>query len=286
MCKISIAVVTYNRAEKLERALKSCFAQIKYVDEIIIVDNASDDHTHYKTNEISIGAPIPIKLIKTHRNIGCPRARNLAIANCKNRFVYCLDDDGWLDSSTISSSLNLIGDGVSVVVSRIVEPVSEFDMGLSGYKRDVGKFSGGASLIDKEDFLVLGGFPDFFRQMEESYVSLKLLDMGKRIVFNPESKMFHEKIKNARQTKDEIRYNFLNEMKVLDSLFNVFLFLFFLLPIKSMSHARIYWSSNCFNYFIRDFVSSFLLPFTIPLELSTPRKKIPFKLFWKQKKLT
>ncbi|EJT0553355.1 glycosyltransferase [Vibrio vulnificus] len=284
MNKASIAIVTYNREDKLERAIRSCFTHLDYIDEIVIVDNASSDNTAKLVDSISIDSPIPISLIRTHKNIGCPRARNLSIANCKNKYVYCLDDDGWLDKETLRSSLNVVEEDVAVVVSRIVEPKSELDMGLVGKKRDVGKFSGGASLIDKDMFLKLGGFPDFFRQMEESHVSLMLLSNNKRIVFNPESKMFHEKIKSTRQNQEEARYNYLNEMRVIQKLFSLWMFIP-LLMLKSISHARIYWKCKSIGIFLGDFLSSLILPLTKPLELVKKNDKLPLRVLLKQRRL-
>ncbi|WP_154124402.1 glycosyltransferase family 2 protein [Grimontia hollisae] len=283
--KVSVAIVTYNRKAQLARALKSCVSCVDSIKEIVVVDNFSCDGTSAYLDDIVRLFQVPIKVIRMHKNIGCPRARNIAIANCTSRYVYCLDDDGWLDKNALTTSTKLImEEKVAVVVSRIVAPKCQSELGYTGTTRKVGKFSGGASLIDRKYFERFGGFPDFFRQMEETYLSLIYLNNGLDIIFNSDSIMYHEKSKTKTQSIEEIRYNYLNEMKTLCDLISRRWF-FPLMLGKTMSHSRLYIRKRCYYFFMKDILSSILLPFVENKELGKNRQRIKIDVLAQQRKL-
>ena len=91
--KISVIIPTYNRERFIGRAIKSVKNQTYKIDEIIVIDNNSDDNT--------------IKLIKRYHNDikifkenkkGVSYARNYGILKSKNNWLAFLDsDDEWMD---------------------------------------------------------------------------------------------------------------------------------------------------------------------------------------------
>ena len=91
--KISVIIPTYNRERFIGRAIKSVKNQTYKIDEIIVIDNNSDDNT--------------IKLIKKYHNDikifkenkkGVSYARNYGILKSKNNWLAFLDsDDEWMD---------------------------------------------------------------------------------------------------------------------------------------------------------------------------------------------
>lgn len=91
--KISVIIPTYNREKFIGRAIKSVKNQTYKIDEIIVIDNNSDDNT--------------IKLIKKYHNDikifkenkkGVSYARNYGILKSKNNWLAFLDsDDEWMD---------------------------------------------------------------------------------------------------------------------------------------------------------------------------------------------
>ena len=184
---------------------------------IIVVDNASRTDVAEITSSFD-----SVKLIRLHRNLGCPVARNIAIANAETKYVYCLDDDGWLDEGAIESSVQLaMQRKVDCVVSRIITPEGE-DLGLTGEARVVNRFNGGATLFSTDLFSKVGFFPHYKRQMEETYISLIMYDREIPIFFNPSSVMFHEKVKKLGEEKNEYFLNVVNSMKNAKSLLSPF----------------------------------------------------------------
>jgi GT2 family glycosyltransferase len=194
MINISVLWVTRNRCDELIRSIESVFDQTRLPDELVVVDNASEDNT---VHVLSIRFP-EIKIIRMHRNIGCPAARNIGVANCAGEIVYFLDDDGWLDMYAIENALNVFitKSNVAVVSSRLIHvadhlaPIPIIEDSPSHLQAC---FNGGCSSIRRKIFIECGGFPDdFFRQAEEVSLSLYLIDKGYDIFYEPTSIMYHK----------------------------------------------------------------------------------------------
>ncbi|MFA5389396.1 MAG: glycosyltransferase, partial [Candidatus Omnitrophota bacterium] len=63
--KISVIVVTYNRADMLKDALLSLTAQTRLPDEVLVVDNNSSDNTREVVDNFNHGLKIKYVLERT-----------------------------------------------------------------------------------------------------------------------------------------------------------------------------------------------------------------------------
>ena len=81
--KISVAIITYNE----EKNIKDCLESVKWADEIVVVDDSSQD----KTREIAkkFGA----KVIKIPKQIFFDMNKNVAIRTCSGDWIFLLDAD-------------------------------------------------------------------------------------------------------------------------------------------------------------------------------------------------
>lgn len=281
----SIAIVTWNRASQLQRAINSC-RDNSSIKEIIVVDNNSSDCTEQVVSELSSKINIDLHYIKLPSNVGCPIARNIAMANCSGDYIYALDDDGWLSESTLSYAITHMSDqNVSIVCSKILDPQTNDVIGTTGVTRQIGKFSAGASLYRRSDLLKYGFFPNYFRQMEETYMSLVLLSNDKKIIFEPESIMYHEKIKTSKQNIQEIKYNFLHDLNNIRALLGLKWFIV-LYPIKAFIYGRHYLKQRLLFPFLKALLSSLSLFFRFHSVPETKSKsRIQFKHYMQQRKL-
>lgn len=95
---VSVIIPTYNRTRLLERALRSVLAQAKPAQEIIVVDDGSNDGT-----TAMVRAHFPqIHYIWQH-NRGVSSARNRAIEAARGDWLAFLDsDDEWLQQKLAS----------------------------------------------------------------------------------------------------------------------------------------------------------------------------------------
>ncbi|MET0093096.1 MAG: glycosyltransferase family A protein, partial [Sedimenticola sp.] len=101
--QISVIIPTHNRADLLERALKSVQAQTLPPLEVIVVDDGSEDHTREMVSE---------KFPRVHYlhqpNRGVSSARNLGISEARGDWIALLDsDDEWLPSKLASQKTRL-----------------------------------------------------------------------------------------------------------------------------------------------------------------------------------
>jgi glycosyltransferase involved in cell wall biosynthesis len=94
MPKVSVIIPTHNRAEFLRSAITSILNQTFQDFEIIIIDDASKDHTREVITNFNDAR---IKFIYNHVSKGAAGSRNIAIMNSSCEYVAFLDDDDeWL----------------------------------------------------------------------------------------------------------------------------------------------------------------------------------------------
>jgi hypothetical protein len=191
----SIAVVTFNRAGLVGRALDSALAQGRDDVEIVVLDNDSHDGT---AELIASGYP-QVRLIRLARNVGCPDGRNHLYANCRGEFIVNLDDDGWMSPGLLDQLEAVFrqDERIGVVAMRQSFPEGGVNAGraMSRTFQDVGVFVGCASALRRSMLQQTGAFPaDFFLFAEESYLALRALDAGYRIVSAPDIVMWHPHI--------------------------------------------------------------------------------------------
>jgi glycosyltransferase involved in cell wall biosynthesis len=96
--QISVVIPTYNRAKLISRALESVLRQLHRPDEIIVVDDGSNDNTRQVVD--SFGSEVHYMY---QSNAGASSARNKGVAEAHSEWIAFLDSDdqwspGYLDS--------------------------------------------------------------------------------------------------------------------------------------------------------------------------------------------
>ena len=111
MMNVSAVIPTFNRGHCLLRAINSVLAQTTPVDEIIVVDDGSDDKTYdllVKNELLDIRGQLPNIRYLYQENKGVSAARNLGIKEAENEYIALLDsDDAWAETKIERQALKL-----------------------------------------------------------------------------------------------------------------------------------------------------------------------------------
>ncbi len=105
--KISVVLLTYNRIQFLERAIKNILAQTFCDFELIIINNGCTDNSQ----EICEGyrdTDTRIKLFHILKNRGISDARNMGIQNADGKYITFIDDDDICEKEMLEFLYNLV----------------------------------------------------------------------------------------------------------------------------------------------------------------------------------
>ncbi len=92
--KLTIALITMNRAQQLKNAVESCAqAKLPPQTQFVIVDNASMDDTQQIVEELKKSISYDIVYQKEDVNRGAGLGRNICFDLARGEYVFFLDDD-------------------------------------------------------------------------------------------------------------------------------------------------------------------------------------------------
>ena len=105
MATVSVCIVTYNSSEDISSCLDAVMLQSQPIEAIIVVDNASSDHS-VKLVQQRMNEGTPIVLYENEINNGFAGGQNQAIAATNSDYVLVLNPDVVLDSDYIVHLVN------------------------------------------------------------------------------------------------------------------------------------------------------------------------------------
>lgn len=221
MIKIAVVILNWNGKHFLEKFLPSL---IKYTDtsktEIVVADSASTDES---MNFIHQNYP-GIRTLQLDKNYGFAGGYNKALAQIEAEYYVLLNSDievtsGWLDpleefmdaDQSVAACMPKIKDynhplrfeyagaaggfmdflGYSFCRGRIYDTVEE-DKGQYDYRSEVFWATGACLFIRARLFNQAGGLDErFFAHMEEIDLCWRLKKMGFKIMYIPQSTVYH-----------------------------------------------------------------------------------------------
>lgn len=232
--KVSIILILHNRSELTLQCLRTISENFKSDYEIIIFDNNSKDETRELLKKIS-GANITYNTSNLHFLKSC----NSASKKANGKYLLFLNNDAQLFPGAIESALSVIqsSSDIGAVGAKIIlldGKLQEagniiwsdgsclgFGRGdnpsLSNYSfiRDVHYCSGAFLLTPRELFNDLNGFDEIFEPAyyEETDYCLRLWDIGKRVVYNPNSVILHYEFASSSSNGSAIELQLKNQKK-------------------------------------------------------------------------
>lgn len=220
MPTVAVVVLNWNGVDLLQTFLPTWLEHTPDGAELIIVDNGSTDSS---VNYIRSKYP-SIRLIEFPENYGFAEGYNRAIELIEHEIVVLLNSDvaltaGWLDEPLKLLHLNTDIAAVQPKIRAYSEPTRfEYAGAAGGYidrlgypfcrgrildtiEKDFGQYdtpvdifwaSGACLIIRREVYLSLGGLDSrFFAHQEEIDLCWRVLSRGYRIVFAPNSLVYH-----------------------------------------------------------------------------------------------
>lgn len=215
---VSVVIVNYNGKKYLLNCLKGIFAN-KYSNyEVIVVDNGSTDGSVEEIKK-KYGRRKNFQVLELKENFGPAYARNRGAEKAQGKYLAFLDNDtlpekNWLiplveamerDKSIGACQCKLllmrerhridyVGDYLSqfgFLVQRVQG--GEKDIGQADERVEILSAKSAAMIISKEAFQKAGGFDeDYFIYLEETDLGWRTWLVGYRIIFIPESVVYHE----------------------------------------------------------------------------------------------
>jgi glycosyltransferase involved in cell wall biosynthesis len=101
--RVAVVITTYNHAHFLDDAINSVLAQTRLPDEIIVVDDGSEDHPE------AVLAAYPAARLIRQPNRGLAAARNAGLAATSAEAVIFLDADDRLLPNAVAAGLRALG---------------------------------------------------------------------------------------------------------------------------------------------------------------------------------
>ncbi len=220
MVKVSVNIVTKNRATLLRRALDSVFLQNYRDFEIVLVDDGSTDNTKDVVYEyLKFGNSITF--FKFDKSVGVVKARQKALELSKGEFVAIIDDDDeWISKDKFATQLGLFesnpelvlvgcrGESIDEVTGKVRiwdPPVTDSEIREVMLMRNC--FMHPAMVFRKNMAIKVGGYSDKYKFAEDYALVLRLGVVGKMHIVPSKLIRFrvgHEgltKLNNIRQIK-------------------------------------------------------------------------------------
>jgi GT2 family glycosyltransferase len=208
---LSTVIVAHDSLSDLRRSLPPLLAQLDSEDELVVVDNASQDGL---VAELARLAPAA-RLVALGENVGFAAGANRGVEQARGDLVVLLNPDavvqpGWGEAIRAPwggewaawMALVLLEDGLAINTSGGVLHFTGF--GWAGQMgaptaaaprqpTEVGFLSGACLAVPRARWLELGGFPEhFFMYCEDVDLSLKLRLTGGRLAVVPDAIVCHD----------------------------------------------------------------------------------------------
>lgn len=233
MPDVTVTVVTYNSRDDVLRSLDSLRpAASRTVLQVVIVDNASDDHVG---DAVKDRHP-DVLVVERRVNAGFGRSHNLAASHARGRYLLVLNPDTVLEPGAIDAMVEFADDRaaesrpVGVVAPLLLNPDGTDQMtarsfptasaGVFGRRSPLTRWfpnnpwsrrflradqvdrsrpwtvdwvSGAAMMIPRDLFESIGGFdPEFFMHFEDAELCARVGGCGRDVWCVPQARIVHD----------------------------------------------------------------------------------------------
>ena len=191
---ISVIMPVKNGSQFIEAALSSVFKNITLEDEVIVVDDGSDDDTIQKIDALSTRCKRPIQVIKTI-DAGPARARNLAIDIAKGELITFIDHDDLWPKDRMKNHLNFFNDDTSI--DLVVGKVQAFENAINGRRVNIAKkihhVHLGATTFKRSVFDAMKGFKPEYLFSEDLDLFTRIRESNFKFYFDNKIALYYRR---------------------------------------------------------------------------------------------
>lgn len=204
---ISVVIPMHDCSTTINDTLKSILSSVRKPDEIICVDDASQDNTLEVVRAFSKSCEVAIGIVALERTKGPAHARNRGAQKASSAYLLFLDSDVTLqpDTLTVLATRLQSSQGRGAAVALYHERnlaggiLSDFTTFYSAYNYSFRRspsrshFSSQCALVCREDFFAVGGFDESFRAatVEDIELGWRMRDASLPIVAESAARVFH-----------------------------------------------------------------------------------------------
>jgi glycosyltransferase involved in cell wall biosynthesis len=205
MQKISLYIPCYNAENYLKLCLESIFRQTCPIDEVLLINDGSTDHT------LSIAKQFSVKIINHQKNKGLAAARNTAFKESKNEFVASLDSDcvakpDWLEQLLKNFIAdNIVGIGGMLIEKQNLRLADKWRMAHMSQHWGSGKLenplylAGNNNVYRKSAIFSVGLYDEkYISNYEDADITRRLISKGFRLIYTPEACVEHLRTDTVR----------------------------------------------------------------------------------------
>jgi GT2 family glycosyltransferase len=218
---LSVLIVAWNSREELARTLPALTPELGEGDELIVVDNCSDDGTADVVAELAPAA----RIVRSAANLGFAAGCNAGVAQARGDLLVILNPDAvprpgfgeairrpWLEQRGWAAWQALVADGDGTTINSAGNPVHFTGIvwagghgqpiGTAPPPGEVAALSGACLAIPRKTWEEQGGFPErFFLYHEDVDLSLRLRLAGGILGIEPAAVVEHDYEFGAREHK-------------------------------------------------------------------------------------
>lgn len=227
--EVSIVILNWNKTHTTAQCVAMLHQYTEKQFEIIVVDNGSEFSEFINLQKLCGGRS---KIIRLKSNKFFGEANNLGVEEAKGKYIMLLNNDAfvtpnWLsplyEELTKNEEIGLVGPkflfpngqlqeaggimsacGQGIQIGKFLDP----DSPAFQIKREVDYCSAAAVLCRKNDYLDILGFDLIYEPAyyEDGDFCMKIKQKGKKIIFQPESVVYH--VENHTSKDDNIGFSF------------------------------------------------------------------------------
>jgi glycosyltransferase involved in cell wall biosynthesis len=198
MERISLYIPCYNAEKSINDCLQSVFNQSYKIDEILIIDDGSQDRT------VEIAERYPVRIIRHKQNKGLAACRNTAFRKANNEFIASLDSDCIADPKWLTQLVNCFSDDDIAGAGGIL--IDRYTLSTADTWRSVHMAQHwGAELIEYPPFLYgnntlfrkksiekAGFYNEKYRtNYEDLDICMRIYNCGFKLIYNPKAHVEH-----------------------------------------------------------------------------------------------